>query len=138
MAEIAVVMVLNKEGTKFHAVQRSDDKKVFPGLFCIGAGGVIDEGETPLEGAKRELKEELGVEAEPEPFYSFDMKHPDCPYETFHYFIIKHNGPFKPCQREFKWCGWKTIKEIDEIYQKEELVPDVMIAFKKWKEVFLK
>lgn len=42
--------------------QRKADKKVFPLLFGMGAGGKVDEGETFTQAAQRELNEELGIE----------------------------------------------------------------------------
>lgn len=41
--------------------RRSDDKDVYPGLWDCWAGGVVAAGEPPLEAARRELAEELGV-----------------------------------------------------------------------------
>src|SRR5690242_16390017 len=43
--------------------QRSPDKDVWPSRWDIAAGGVAAVGESWLEGAQRELHEELGIEA---------------------------------------------------------------------------
>lgn len=45
--------------------QRSFSKKDFPGLYDIAMGGHLDPGETPEEGALRELREELGISLTP-------------------------------------------------------------------------
>ena len=41
----------------------SETKKIFPGYYN-GVGGHIERGETPLEGARRELQEETGLSCE--------------------------------------------------------------------------
>lgn len=51
--------IMNSEG-KFLMQRRSPNKKNFPNMWSQTGGGV-DSGETPLEGALRECKEELGI-----------------------------------------------------------------------------
>ena len=45
--------------------RRSDEKDVWPGRWDLGAGGVVGVGEPYDEAARRELAEELGIDAEP-------------------------------------------------------------------------
>lgn len=45
--------------------KRSDDKDSFPGCYDVSSAGHLDPGEDFLAGAIRELKEELGIVAEP-------------------------------------------------------------------------
>ena len=45
--------------------KRSVDKDSFPGLYDTSSAGHIPAGSEPLESALRELKEELGISAEP-------------------------------------------------------------------------
>ncbi len=60
---VGEVIVRHKDGT-FLAMQRDLHKVGWPGAWEIGAGGSVLKGETPYEGAKRELLEETGVIAE--------------------------------------------------------------------------
>ena len=46
--------------------KRSEFKPNFPGRWCCSAGGAVQHGETPLEGALRETAEELGLALSPE------------------------------------------------------------------------
>lgn len=46
--------------------QRSLSKSSKPGWFHISAGGHINVGETPLDAAIRETKEEMGIDLLPE------------------------------------------------------------------------
>lgn len=42
-------------------MQRDYNKTAYPGFFQVGAGGSVLKGESPLEGALRELAEESGI-----------------------------------------------------------------------------
>ena len=45
--------------------KRSALKPNFPSKWCCSAGGAVQHGETPLEGALRETEEELGLVLDP-------------------------------------------------------------------------
>ena len=42
--------------------RRVKSKRVFPDMWDLSCGGCVDSGETSLEGAIRETKEELGID----------------------------------------------------------------------------
>ena len=44
--------------------KRSAEKESFPGMFDTSSAGHIQAGDDPLESAKRELNEELGINAQ--------------------------------------------------------------------------
>ncbi len=44
--------------------KRDESKKIFPGLWDISVAGHITSGDLPIDTAIREIKEELGIEAE--------------------------------------------------------------------------
>ena len=54
------ILVRHTDGD-YLLMHRSPDKSVFPGYLEATAGGGVQKGETPLEGAIRELKEETGI-----------------------------------------------------------------------------
>lgn len=59
---VCEVVVQSPEGD-FLLMRRSWDKEVSPGKWEIGAGGSAVKGEGPLDGARRELREETGIDA---------------------------------------------------------------------------
>lgn len=54
------ILVRHTDGD-YLLMHRSPDKSVFPGYLEATAGGGVMKGETPLEGAIRELREETGI-----------------------------------------------------------------------------
>ncbi len=63
-AQGAHVWIMNSKN-EFLIQKRSETKRLYPGLWSITSGGT-DSGETTVETAYREVKEELGIEIKPE------------------------------------------------------------------------
>ena len=63
----AHVWVVRRSASGYEVLlqKRSMDKESFPGQYDTSSAGHIPAGEEPLPSALRELKEELGIEAEP-------------------------------------------------------------------------
>ena len=57
---VAEVLVRHTDGT-YLLMQRAHTKHMFGGYWEAGAGGSVLQGETALDGAKRELFEETGI-----------------------------------------------------------------------------
>lgn len=60
--------------------KRAATKDTFPGLWDISVAGHISAGETPLTGALREIREEIGTEARPEELEYLTTIHMEYPY----------------------------------------------------------
>ena len=54
------VCIFSADG-KMLCQRRVSGKRVFPNMWDISCGGCVDSGETSLQGAVREVKEELGL-----------------------------------------------------------------------------
>jgi 8-oxo-dGTP pyrophosphatase MutT (NUDIX family) len=54
------IVVRDSQGA-IYVHRRTDTRDVFPGMYDMCAGGVIQGGEDPVESAEREVAEELGV-----------------------------------------------------------------------------
>ena len=61
MKKLNVILVYNEDKTKILMCKR--EKNPYKGLFNL-VGGKLEEGETEIEGAYRELEEETGLVAE--------------------------------------------------------------------------
>lgn len=106
-SEVASVAVIN--GTKILMGKRRDNER-----YTI-PGGHLNEGEKPVEGAKRELLEEAGIKHEG-PFYigSDDITTFTGKQKTIHAFVVNHDGPATskndPDKEVSKW-DWIDTKE---------------------------
>lgn len=54
-----------REGYEVLLQKRADSKATWPGFWDISAAGHVDYGESPLDAAMREAKEELGLSLDP-------------------------------------------------------------------------
>ena len=59
---VCEIIVRHKDGT-YLLMQRDYNKVTYPGLYEASAGGSAIKGENAIEAAKRELKEETGIDA---------------------------------------------------------------------------
>lgn len=57
-------LVIRDENGRVLSQKRSADKKLYPGMWTVAAGGHVDEGETWETAAQRETKEEIGIDIE--------------------------------------------------------------------------
>ena len=62
----AHIWIVRKAGDSYQVLlqKRSAEKESFPGMYDTSSAGHIQAGDEPLESAKRELFEELGIKAE--------------------------------------------------------------------------
>ena len=58
--------VIGKTAPVLYFQQRAHDKQDFPGYFDLACGGHIGAGETPKQAMIREIREEIGLQLEPE------------------------------------------------------------------------
>ncbi|MDO8647528.1 MAG: NUDIX domain-containing protein [Candidatus Diapherotrites archaeon] len=87
------VLVFNYEG-KVLLEFRKNDKRFFPSYWNSSAAGFVGVGESELEAAERELKEELGVSAGLHFIERFIIDTADdCCINYF--FACLHDGPFE-------------------------------------------
>ncbi|MCL2229053.1 MAG: NUDIX domain-containing protein [Firmicutes bacterium] len=61
--ELSKIFLIRPDG-KIVIQIRSDNKKLCPNCFDASAGGLIDQGETPIQGAMREMHEEIKIKTD--------------------------------------------------------------------------
>ena len=78
-------------------------------------GGKLEEGESPKECIKRELKEELNIDAEiGELFFSYTYNYPHVSYELYFFKVNSFFGePVKSVHDKLKWEKLKNFYKYD-------------------------
>jgi isopentenyldiphosphate isomerase len=86
------VLVFNRRGELFIHL-RTADKDVYPSHWDVTVGGVLAAGESFDAGVRREVHEELGIEAEPEVLFPFRYADAASTVQGMVYRLL-HEGPF--------------------------------------------
>jgi 8-oxo-dGTP diphosphatase len=119
MREVAVGIL--EQGGKILACQRK--RNAVYGLKWEFPGGKIEAGETPAEALRRELREELDVDAVIGPeFYRQEWLYPDGvadpekegSFRVYFYLVSAFHGT--PVNRAFErilWADGNTMRELD-------------------------
>lgn len=105
------VLVFNTAGDLF-LQKRSESKDVQPGRWDTSVGGHPNPGEAVTEAARREMKEELGIDVDPL-IAAYDyIWRSDIETEWIHAFAVTYEGPFKLCPDEIAEGRFWSFDEI--------------------------
>lgn len=107
-------------------LKRSPEKEFAPGLFT-GVGGHVEPGETAMEGAVRELREEAGVCDLPlRPFAGLVYRSEDI---VIHYFyaVWESGGTVPDCPEGT--LSWHRIDAMEAL----DLIPSTRIVLRLWR-----
>jgi 8-oxo-dGTP pyrophosphatase MutT (NUDIX family) len=128
------ILVLSGDRSRIYVHRRSPDKDVFPGLRDAGVGGVVDAGEDPADGARRELAEELGITDAPLTFrYRFTFDQPPVRCHNFVY-ETTWDGPITHQPEEIVSGEWMPLAEAAALLRdpSTDFVPDGRAIALEW------
>ena len=94
--------------------KRCMEKDSFPGCYDISSAGHIPAGQGFVDSALRELKEELGVTAQPQDLIL-------CGQRSFQFSAVFHGKPFKDNQVSNVYLLWLDRDAEEFTLQKEEI-----------------
>lgn len=120
--------IMNSKG-EFLIQKRSPNKKIFPNMWSQTGGGV-DEGETTLQAALRECKEELGITIDLsniELILSFKRK-----FDFVDVWLVKQDIDISNIvlqEEEVSEVKWSSIDEIRELMKTDKLAKSIEIYF---------
>jgi 8-oxo-dGTP pyrophosphatase MutT (NUDIX family) len=132
MQEIAAIIIRNSSG-KFFAHRRAADRKTYPNLFGLGAGGKIEANESPKAAAARELFEETKIKAEPKFLFSLDYRDQTASRKIHVFEILTDQEPDWD-KREWQSAGWFEPSAIAAMEKRGELCPDTAQFYRKYRE----
>lgn len=122
------VLVFDRVGRIF-LQKRSCRKDVQPGKWDTSVGGHLIPGESPREGAEREMAEELGIKgANLRPAYEYVWRS-DIETELISAFAVIHDGPFNLDPVEISEGRFWTFDEIDEQLESGIFTPQFQTEF---------
>lgn len=130
------ILCWNSKG-QIYVHQRTASKDLFPSLFDVMVGGAVEAGEDYLPAARREVREELGVES---PDLRFLLEHL---YEGprnrsfIQLFEVEWDGPIRWQPEEIVWGEWMDFDQAVRWSQTVEIVPDgleVFHAYLDWRQ----
>lgn len=130
---VATIIIRNAQGEYF-AHQRSAQKKSFPNMYGLGAGGHIKAGESPAAAAKRELFEETGVVGDPLFLFAIPFEAYGSNY-TVNVCEVEVNGEIHPDKHEWQWSGWLSGEEVDELLAQDKLAGETAVFYQKYKSM---
>lgn len=123
------LLVFNRNGELF-IHQRTATKDVYPSYWDLTVGGVVAAGETFDEGAKREGREELGVEIGPQPLFPISYADERSVVHGMVYFV-QNDGPFRLQPEEIVRGEFVPVEALPQRLEREPFCPD---GVEVWKE----
>ncbi|MCR4586990.1 MAG: NUDIX domain-containing protein [Lachnospiraceae bacterium] len=116
MHRTAHIWVIRRRGEQIDVLlqKRSANKESFPGMYDTSSAGHIQAGDEPLESAKRELGEELGIRAQDEDLTYVGKFH-------IHYEKEFHGKLFKDNEVSFVFLYDKPVDAEKLVLQEEEV-----------------
>lgn len=126
------ILVTNSRG-EVYVHRRTDTKDVYPGWYDLAAGGMVSAGEEPEEAARRELAEELGIEAPLVFVKQADYRDEQLNLHAWLYRVV-WDGPVHHQASEVAWGGWMTPAQVQELVDDPDrpVMPD---AVELWRDV---
>jgi len=114
----AAIFVFNDQ-KKLLLQKRSMSKDLYRGYWACSVSGHLCIDESYENAAKRELKEELGIELVLEESFFIKVRQ-KIDSENVRLFLAKSNGPFDFNKEEIERVDFFSINEIKEMIRKSE------------------
>lgn len=126
------ILIVNKDKTKTLIQQRCSTKNFYPNMWDISVGGHVSTKESYLESAKRELKEELGLNPD-----NYELKEITITKESLQnnniisneyvcIYLLESTIQIKEItlqKEEVSNIKWVTKKELNKLIKDNKMIP---------------
>ena len=126
----AVFVVVTSSAGQLLVHRRSDAKDLWPGRWDVAVGGVVGAGEAWPDAARRELAEEVGVEADPVPLHAGRYADADVDLVARCYRVV-HDGAVTFPDGEVAEARWVDAAGLDALLAAATFVPDSLALLPK-------
>lgn len=123
LAHRCVYLLVSNSAGELFVHQRTATKDVYPSYWDVTVGGVLAAGESFDTGARREGREELGVEVDPEPLFPFRYADERTVVQAMVY-RVRHEGPFALQPEEIARGMFVTEAGLARLLAEEAFCPD--------------
>jgi isopentenyldiphosphate isomerase len=130
----AYVLVFNRQG-ELYIHLRTPTKDVYPSHWDVTIGGVLAAGESFDVGARRELREELGVEADLEMLFPFRYADAATVVHGTVYRAV-HDGPFQLQPEEIVRGEFLPLALVMARTEQEQFCPDGLAVLGEYRGRF--
>ncbi len=115
--------------------RRTAEKLVFPSLYDMFVGGVLDAGESYDAAALREAEEELGVSGLPAPTPLFRFLYETADHSWWSaVYEVRCDLPVRPQPEEVAWHAFLFEEELEARLDDWEWVPDGREAYARLRD----
>jgi 8-oxo-dGTP pyrophosphatase MutT (NUDIX family) len=125
------LLVFNHGGELFIHL-RTATKDVYPSHWDVAVGGVLAAGESFDDGARREAREELGTEVEPEPLFIFRYADAGTTVQGKVYRVL-HDGPFRLQAEEIVRGEFVPADEVTVRAARDPFCPDGLAVLAEYR-----
>lgn len=129
---VAVIIIRDRSGWYF-LNRRRTDRALFPGCFGIGAGGKVDVAESVTEAARRELREETGLEATPHELFTFVFDSESARHRVHVFQLVIDRIPLPNHQAEWSASGWVPPGLVERVFAARLLSPDTHEIYARYR-----
>ena len=126
------VLVFDQRGRLFVHL-RTPAKDVYPGHWDVAVGGVLAAGETFADGARREVREELGIDASLEELFPFHYADA-ATIVAAHVYRLVHDGPFRLQPEEIVRGEFIPVAEAFDRARHEPFCPDGLAVLERYEQ----
>ena len=127
------ILVFNSQG-EIYIQKRTRTKDVFPGYYDPAAGGVVLAGESYMEGALRELDEEMGIRGVPL-LDLFEFYHSDANSRVWGAaFRCVYNGEVTLQEEEVESGAFMAVDAVFRAAATKPFTPDGLYVLRRYVE----